>query len=527
MAEQQWKPRVNPWVIAATVALAAFMEVLDTSIANVALPHISGSLAASPDQGTWVLTSYLVANAIVLPLGGWASSVVGRKNFFMICITLFTVSSFLCGIAPSLPLLLLFRVLQGAGGGGLQPMAQAIMADSFDEKKRGLAFSLYALVAVLAPSIGPTLGGWITDNYSWRWIFYINIPVGIMAVLLVTRLVEDPPWIKHDRKNLVKVDYIGLGLLTVAMAGLQIALDKGEENDWFASNFIRFFSFLFVIGMAGLIYWELRGTKTPIMNLRLFRFRNFAICCFLMLLVGGILNAGTVLQPQFLQALLGYTATNAGKALTLGGIALLIAAPLAGVLTGKFSARNLVATSFVMFTGAFWFSSTHLTLQMSFGYSSLLRVIQVLPIPFAFIALTNAAYVGLPREASNQVSGLINFARNIGGSILIAVTGAMVTNRSLYHQDRMQNSMNYANTQFATQVQSLSRFLQGSGPVYGGMGQMAAQGSIYQQLIQQATVMGYMDVYRALAWMAAGMFFLAFLLSKPKAGEKAPEGAAH
>jgi len=528
MAEpQQWKPKTNPWVIAGTVALAAFMEVLDTSIANVALPHISGSLAASPDQGTWVLTSYLVANAIVLPLGGWASSVIGRKNFFMMCIVLFTAASFLCGIAPSLPLLLLFRVIQGAGGGGLQPMAQAIMADSFEPKQRGVAFSLYALVAVLAPSIGPTLGGWITDNYSWRWIFYINIPVGIIAVLLVSRLIEDPPWIKHDRKNLFNVDYIGLGLLTISMAGLQIALDKGEENDWFSSNFIVFFSAMFAIGIVALIVWELLGAKKPIMNLRLFGFRNFAICCFLMLLVGGILNAGTVLQPQFLQSLLGYTATNAGKALTLGGVALLILAPLAGVLSDKFPARNLVAFAFAFFAFGFWFSSTHLTLQMSFGYSSLLRVLQVAPIPFCFIAITNAAYVGLPREASNQVSGLINFARNIGGSILIALTNAQVTNRSLYHQARLQNAMSYANTQFTTRVQATGQFLQGQSSAYGGIGPMAAQGSIYQQLIQQANALGYMDVYRMLAWLAVGMFFLAFLLSKPKGGEKAPEGAAH
>src|SRR6201991_314524 len=233
MANQQWKPRVNPWLIAATVALAAFMEVLDTSIANVALPHISGSLAASQDQGTWVLTSYLVSNAIVLPLGGWASSVIGRKNFFLLCITIFTIASFLCGIAPSLPLLLLFRVLQGAGGGGLQPMAQAIMADSFEPKLRGLAFSLYGLVAVLAPSIGPTLGGWITDNYSWNWIFYINVPVGILAFFLTQRLVEDPPYPKADRNNLYRIDYIGVSLLVVAMGALQITLDKGEENNWF------------------------------------------------------------------------------------------------------------------------------------------------------------------------------------------------------------------------------------------------------------------------------------------------------
>src|ERR1700712_3321718 len=265
-AHDQWKPIANPGLIAATVALAAFMEVLDTSIANVALPHIAGNLGASTDQGTWVLTSYLVANAIILPVGGWASSVLGRRNFFMMCIVIFTISSFLCGIAPSLPILLVCRVFQGIGGGGLQPMAQAIMAGSFEERKRGQAFALYGLVAVLAPSIGPTIGGWITDNYSWRWIFYINIPVGVLALVLVSRLVDDPPWIKSNVKNFFKGDYIGIGLLTLAMAGLQIALDKGEENDWFSSNFICAFAAMFVLGMAALIYWELKKAKNPIMN---------------------------------------------------------------------------------------------------------------------------------------------------------------------------------------------------------------------------------------------------------------------
>ncbi len=524
MAEQ-WKPRVNPWIIAGTVALAAFMEVLDTSIANVALPHISGSLAASQDQGTWVLTSYLVSNAIVLPLGGWASSIFGRKNFFMICIGIFTIASFLCGIAPSLPLLLVFRVIQGVGGGGLQPMAQAIMADSFEPKRRGVAFSLYALVTVLAPSIGPTLGGWITDNYSWRWIFYINIPVGIIAILLVMRVVDDPPWIKGDRKNFFRGDYVGIGLLTIAMAGMQIALDKGEENAWFASNFIRSFAAMFVIGIIALIIWELRGAKNPIMDLRLFRFKNFAICCFLMLLVGGILNAGTVLQPQFLQQLLGYTATNAGEALTAGGLALLVVAPIAGILSDKFPARNIVAVAFVFFAGAYWYVSTHLTLGISFGFNSFLRVIQVLPIPFCFIAITNAAYVGLPKEASNQVAGLINFARNIGGSILISLTGAEVTNRSLFHQARLGSAINYSNDAYTQQLKSMGAFL--GNTAGAAQGQYAANSSLYTQLNQQAALMGYADVYRILAWLTIGMFFLAFLLSKPKPGEKAPEGAAH
>ena len=242
IAQDRWRPRVNPWIIAATVALAAFMEVLDTSIANVALPHIAGSLGASQDESTWVLTAYLVSNAVVLPMGGWATSIMGRKNFFMFCITIFTISSFLCGIAPSLGFLLLFRVIQGAGGGGLQPMAQSIMADSFEPSKRGLAFALYGLVAILAPSIGPTLGGWITDNYSWNWIFYINIPVGILTLILTNRLVEDPPWIKADRKNLLNVDRMGIALLVISMSALQIMLDKGEEKDWFQSEFIRFLS---------------------------------------------------------------------------------------------------------------------------------------------------------------------------------------------------------------------------------------------------------------------------------------------
>ncbi len=520
-----WKPQANPWLIAATVALAAFMEVLDTSIANVALPHIAGNLGASTDQGTWVLTSYLVSNAIILPVGGWASSVVGRRNFFMLCIIIFTVSSFLCGIAPSLPILLLCRVFQGIGGGGLQPMAQAIMADSFEEKKRGQAFALYGLVAVLAPSIGPTIGGWITDNYSWRWIFYINIPVGILALVLTQRLVQDPPWIKADRKNLLNLDYIGLGLLTLAMGGLQIMLDKGEENDWFASNFIRAFGIMFVVGIIGLVWWEWQK-KNPLMNLKLFKFKNFAICCLLMMLVGGVLNAATVLQPQYLQQLLGYTATNAGMALTAGGIALVIVMPAAGIATGKFAARNLAAVGFTFFAVAYYYVSTHVTLDMSFGEASFLRVIQMIPIPFCFISITNAAYVGLPREASNQVSGIINFVRNVGGSIFIAVTGALVTNRSLYHQSRLAEHMQSANPQYQQQSQALAGYLNSSGAAGAG-GLNMAHASIYQQLNQQAAAMGYVDVYRMLCWMSCLMVLFAFLLSKNRPGQGAPEGAVH
>ncbi len=524
VAAVPWKPRVNPWLIAMTVALAAFMEVLDTSIANVALPHIAGSLGASTDEGTWVLTSYLVSNAIVLPMGAWASSVMGRRNFFVFCIVIFTVASFLCGAAPSLPMLLLFRILQGAGGGGMQPMAQAIMADSFVPQKRGQAFAIYGLVTVLAPSIGPTLGGWITDNFSWRWIFFINIPVGILAFILVTRLVEDPPWIKADRSQLRHMDYLGLGFLTIAMGGMQILLDKGEENDWFSSNLIRFFAFLFVFGMVGLVVWEWRHKK-PLINLKLFRFKNFAICCFLMMLVGGVLNANTVLQPQFMQQLLGYNATTAGMALTAGGIALLFIMPFAGYVTGKVAARTLAVIGFALFVVTFRYAANVTTLQMTFAAASRLRVIQMMPIPFCFISITTAAYVGMPKEESNQVSGLINFARNIGGSILIAITNAQVTSRSMWHQQHLQSAMQSSSIAFQQHTQALSGFLGGR---FGDPNSKSmAMASIYNQLNQQAQMQGYQDVYMELSWMSVGLVLLAFLLNKNKPGEGPGAGAVH
>ena len=516
----QWKPRVNPWLIAMTVALAAFMEVLDTSIANVALPHIGGSLGASTDEATWVLTSYLMSNAIVLPLGGWASSLMGRRNFFVLCITGFTVASFLCGAAPSLPILLVCRVLQGAFGGGMQPMAQAVMADSFEPHRRGQAFALYGLVAVLAPSIGPTLGGWITDNFTWRWIFFINIPVGILAFILVTRLVEDPPWIKPDLSRLRHMDYMGLSFLAIAMGGLQIMLDKGEENDWFASNFIRFFCFLFVFGIIGLVTWEWRQ-KEPLINLRLFKYRNFAICCFLMMLVGGVLNANTVLQPQFTQQLLGWTATTAGLALTAGGVTLVFMMPFAGFATNRFSARYLAAFGFIMLVITFRYAADVTNLQMSFAEASWLRVVQMLPLPFCFISITNAAYIGMPREQSNQVAGLINFVRNIGGSILIAITNAQVTSRAMWHEQHLQQAMTPGAIGFDLHSQALTGFL---GNSFGGPnGSSMALAQIYHQLIQQAQTQGYQDVYMELSWASVVLIALAFMLSKNRPGE-APSG---
>ncbi len=526
VALENWRPKANPWVIAAVVAMAAFMEVLDTSIANVALPHIAGSLSASLDESTWVLTAYLVSNAIVLPMGGWVASVIGRKRFFMSCIVIFTISSFLCGIAPSLPLLLLFRVLQGAGGGGLQPMAQAIMADSFEPAKRGLAFSLYGIVTVLAPSVGPTLGGWITDNYSWNWIFYINIPVGLLALALTQRLVEDPPWNVPDKKNLFKLDYIGMSLLVISMGSLQIMLDKGEENDWFGSHFIVAFAIAFVTAFIGLIVWEWFA-KNPLMDLKLFKNSNFAICCFLMLLTGGFLNATTVLLPQFLQAQLGYTATSAGLALSAGSLALLIVVPIGGQALTHFPARNIIAFGFAIFTVSYFVTATRLNLGLSFGESSWVRVMQVVPIPLVFISVTTAAYFGMPREKNNQVAGLINFVRNIGGSILISLTNAAVVERAQFHQNQLLKYLTPTNANLQQQVQSLTGYFDGrSGPPNAGG---LAQGRIYNELIQQSQTLAYVDVFYIMCGAAILMIPLSFLLktNHPHAGGGSGEIAAH
>ncbi|MGC2402126.1 MAG: DHA2 family efflux MFS transporter permease subunit [Acidobacteriaceae bacterium] len=514
-AEYAWKPRANPWLIAASVALAAFMEVLDTSIANVALPHIAGSLGASADQSTWVLTSYLVANAIVLPMGAWAASVVGRKRFFMLCIVIFTVSSFLCGIAPTLSLLLLFRVFQGVGGGGLQPMAQAIMADSFEPSKRGLAFSLYGLVAVLAPSIGPTLGGWITDNYSWNWIFYINIPVGILTLFLANRLVEDPPFQKSDLKNLYRIDYIGVGLLVISMGALQITLDKGEEKNWFGSNFITAFAITFVIAFIALILWELHAER-PLIDLQLFKFRNFAVCAFLMLLTGGLLNATTVLQPQFLQQQLGYTATIAGLSLSGGGLALLVVMPMAGQAVSRFPARNLIAMGFVIFAVGYFYTAKNISLLISFPFASKLRVVQIVAIPFVFISVTTAAYFGIPPDKNNQVSGLINFVRNIGGSILISLTNALVTERAQWHQNTLSRNTTLTGSIYQQRVDALRHTLDASAGQANGL--HLAQGQLYQQLQAQTQALAYVDVYYVLFYAALLMVPLAFLLDRNQPG---------
>ncbi len=525
MAESEWKPKANPWVIAAVVALAAFMEVLDTSIANVAIPYIAGGLAASQDQAEWVLTTYLVANAIVLPIGGWASSVVGRKNYFMLCLVIFTVASLLCGIAPSLPLLLLFRGLHGAGGGGLQPIAQAIMADSFEPSKRALAFSLYGLVAVFAPSIGPTIGGWITFNYSWNWIFFINLPVGILALFLVNRVVDDPPWIKHDLGNFKRVDYWGFGLLSLSMGTLEVSMDKGEEWDWFGSTKIRWFFGFFVVSFI-LLIWREWTAKNPLIQVKLFKFKNFAVCALLMLALGGILNAATVLQPQLLQSFFGYTPTLAGLSLMLGGFAVMAMLPIAGQLLSRFPARSLISFGFMCFAVGFLWSGYNLSLGLDFFHLSIMRVVQIAGIPFVFISITTAAYFNVPREMNNQVSGLINFMRNLGGSVLISLTNAFITESQQFHRTAMMKHISSSSMNYQQTLDRYQSAVTGAvGPANAASG---AQQQVYSALGNQAGILSYVDVYWLLGYAAVVMVVMSFVLDRnnPKAG-RGGQAAAH
>jgi DHA2 family multidrug resistance protein len=515
--EELWQPKVNPWIIAGAVSLAAFMEVLDTSIANVALPHIAGGLAASNDESTWVLTSYLVSNAIVLPLSGWLVASLGRKRFFLICITFFTASSFLCGIAPSLGFLLLFRVLQGAFGGGLQPMAQSILGDSFAPEKRGLAFSLYGITTICAPAIGPTLGGWITDNYSWRWIFYINVPVGIVALILVYQLVEDPPYIARLKARLSGFDFIGFSLLTLGVAALQIVLDKGQEDDWFGSRFITTLVVIAVVGLLSLVIWEW-FQKQPIVDVRLFKNFNVATTNLMFLMLGAALFSSTVLMPQLLQTLMGYTAQKAGNVLSAGALVVLVVLPMVGKLTARFQARHIIAFGWIGLAIAMYISSKQVDLLMSFRSATLLRVWQYIPVAFLFVPLTLAGYVGLAPEKTNAAAGLMNFFRNMGQSVGTSAVTTMIARRSQYHQSVLAEYT--ASGRFQASITALAVRLTHSG-LNAHAAKQQALGRLYALVQSQAAVLSYIDMYWLLAMGSAIMFVASFLLKKNEPGKGA------
>jgi len=509
----EWRPAVNPWIIALAVTLATFMEVLDTSIANVALPHIAGSLSAGQDESTWVLTSYLVSNAIVLPLSGWLSSIVGRKRFYMGCVALFTLSSFLCGLAPNLPALIIFRILQGAGGGGLQPSEQAILADTFAPAKRGMAFAVYGVAVVMAPAIGPTLGGWITDNYSWRWIFFVNIPVGILSLLLTSRLIQDPPYFRRRKLSETKIDYIGLGLVALGLGTLQIVLDKGQRDDWFESNFILVLSIISVCSLLFVIWWEWRH-KDPIIDLHLFRERTFAVSNLLMFMLGFALLGSTLLLPLFLQTLMGYTAELSGMALSPGGFAIMLFMPIVGWLLSRYDARYLL----IFGLGLLSFSLFHMTnfnLGIDFRTAVWARVIQAVGLAFLFVPINTAAYSHLAREKNNAASGLMNLARNIGGSVGISFVTTMLDRRAQKHMSDLMGHLTGANLQFQATLRGLTQQFVSHGASLVDA-QRQAYAMVQNNVQRQATMLAYLDNFHILAYVILAMIPTVFLMKKAR-----------
>ncbi len=525
-ASFDWRPSHNPWAVALTVTLATFMEVLDSSIANVALPHIAGNLSASQDESSWVLTSYLVSNAIILPISAWLATRFGRKRFYMTCVTLFGASSFLCGLAPNLGMLVFFRILQGIGGGGLAPSEQAILADTFPREKRGMAFAVYGMAVVVAPAIGPTLGGWITDNSSWRWIFYVNVPFTILSLYLSSRLVEDPPYLEVERRRSlgVKVDYMGLGLIALGIGCLQFVLDKGQEDDWFSSHRITFALTVCILSLAAWIFWELRH-KDPIVDLRLFERRNFAMAMFFTFVLGMVLYGTTFVIPQFLQTMLGYPAVKAGEALAGGGLVMMVMMPIAGVLVSRVDPRGMMAFGFLSTAGALYFMMSHITLGMDFTTASLLRTLQAAGLAFIFLPSNTLAYIGVPREKNNQVSSMNAFIRNVGGGIGISLISTFLTRREQVHQTYLSAHTSAGNPAFEQMVMGMSAALQKAG-MQADAATQQAYARVYYMVMAHATTLAYVDVISVMIVAVACLApLVVFMKRGPASG--ASEGGLH
>ncbi|HTA93924.1 MAG TPA: DHA2 family efflux MFS transporter permease subunit [Polyangiaceae bacterium] len=514
-----WHPGHNPWLIALTVTMATFMEVLDTSIANVALPHMAGNLSVTQDESTWVLTSYLVSNAIVLPLSGWLATRFGRKRFYISCVALFTASSFLCGIAPSLGALIFFRVLQGVGGGGLGPSEQSILADTFPPEKRGMAFAIYGMAVVLAPALGPTLGGFITDSYSWRWVFFINVPVGILSMFLANRMVTDPPWLTKEKAKSGPIDVVGLGLITLGLGSLEVVLDKGQESDWFHSSFVVGFSIVACVALVSLILWELH-TEHPVIDVRLFKGRTFAMANGMMFTLGLTLFGTTVLLPQFTQVLLGYSAEQAGMALSPGGILIICMMPFIGKFMGKLDARKMIAFGFVALAASLFYMSHRLSLGIDFKHAILLRMYQAFGLAFLFVPINTLSYVDVPREKSNSVSGLINLSRNMGGDVGIALATTLLARRSQMHQVELVRHTSLFDAPFRERLAEITLALQHSGASASDAA-IQAYRALYRTVLQQAQTLAYVDVLFLMGCGTALMVPLAFLMKRPRPGAAA------
>jgi DHA2 family multidrug resistance protein len=514
----------NPWSIVAVISIATFMTVLDTSIANVALDHIAGGLAVSYDEATWVTTSFLVATAIIIPISGWLADVIGRKRYYMISVALFTIASFLCGVAPNLTFLVIARIIQGAAGGGLASAEQSMLVDTFPPKQRGLAFAAYGVVVIVGPVLGPVIGGLITDNFSWHWCFLINVPIGALSLFLVNIFVDEPKALIDARKKLLKrglrVDFMGFILVAMFLGFLEITLDRGQRDDWFSSPFIITTAVLSFLGLFFFIPWELTRDE-PIVPIAMFGKRNFGIANIFMLVTGVIIFGSTQFIPQLLQQVIGYTATDAGLALTAGGVATLFVMPLSGLLTGKIDPRLLVGAAFLVQALALW-NMSHLDTQLSFASAAFARMYQSIGLPFLFVPITTIAYVGLKPQESNQASALLNVARNLGGTIGISSVQTMLAQRSQFHQARLVETLNPLNPNYANGVQGAAQVLQGHGQSPTDA-TMQATDLLYRALGQQAQMLSYVDVFHTLMIMVLLAIPLLFLMQGTKGK---PQGAA-
>ena len=513
-----WKPRGNPWLIAVVVTLAAFMEILDTTIVNVALPHIAGSLSVSSDDATWTLTSYLVANGIVLTISGWLGTVIGRKRYFLICIAMFTVFSLLCGLAESLPQLIVFRLLQGFFGGGLQPNQQAIVLDSFEPAKRSAAFGVTAIATVVAPVLGPVLGGVITDNASWRWIFFINVPVGAFACFAVNALVDDPPWAARRKQS---IDYVGLSLITLGLGCLQVVMDRGEDAGWFGSDFIQVTSLVAFTGIVGAIAWLLL-VKKPIVDLRVFKDRNFAIGSTLMAAMGLILYGSAVLIPQFAQTTIGYNATWAGLILAPGGVVVILLIPPVGRLIRVVQLRWVIAAGFSIMALSLVYTNT-LVPSIDYRTLALMRALQTAGLGFLFVPISVMAYYSLPKSFSSDAAALFTMFRNVSGSIGISLATALVTERTQARQAHLSTWLTPLNQSFNVLVAHNEHALQMLGRA-GSTLHQSAVAYTFQILQTQSSVLAYADVFMYCAVVAIAVVPLTLLLSPARAsgGASAP-----
>ncbi len=511
-----WQPRGNVWLVAAAATLAPFMEILDTTIVNVSLPYIAGSLSASNDDATWTLTSYLVANGIVVPVAGWLGRLIGRKRYFLICIALFTACSFLCGVATSLPQLVVFRLLQGLFGGGLQPSQQSVILDTFQPSQRGRAFSLVAIAVVFAPIIGPTLGGWITDNYSWRWVFLINVPVGIFAFIAVAQLVEDPPWVERDRAHLKDIDYGGLALIALGLGALQIMLDRGEDLDWFSSPTIQLCGLLSAVGIVAGIGWLLLVEK-PVVNLRCLKDRNFAVGVVTVSGIGAILYSSNVLIPVMAQQWYGYTALLAGLLLSPGAAVMLLFIPVvARFVLPKVQTRYVIAFGFFALGASSAFAS-HLAPQMDFWTLGLFRAFQTVGLAFLFVPNSTLSYSTMPRALTADATALYSMFRNISGSIGIAVITAMGAERLQAHRAHLAGHMSPFDQPYQELLARHTQTLQAMGRT-AAEAHDAAMGLINRTLTQQAAILSYADMYAYTAMAAFCVIPLTFLFRSGIAG---------